>query len=261
MGMVCPVQLTTITSFGLITPAAHQLDQTRKGHCRGRLDGDAFHLCQDVHGAESVFVADAFEQLPPPACAVQHALAEQGISASRVAGGQGGDVRAWRSNRLGGVLILLPGVHHRRAAIGLDAGDGRQCARSGPSGTARRSLSARPSGPNPPLTDWKYQSGARRSRMWIASGASAAVNSSGSCSAISKAMVFIASTDGIERVPRSRYSPRCWANSAASFFRLVVRSGNFDHLGAIDGYFAHLLGRHQAGQERPQLDPGSGSIS
>ncbi len=104
-------------------PQARQLDQTCKGYRCGRFNRYPLQLRQEMHGAEGVFITDALENRPAPGLCP---LEKQCIGATGIASCQDCDMSARRYHRLSRILALLPGLHHRRAAVCLDAGDARQ---------------------------------------------------------------------------------------------------------------------------------------
>src|SRR5262245_62051289 len=106
---------------GFDNSCTHKFEQTRKCHTRSWLRGNPFHLCQYMHGAESILIADAFEDT----VGFIDLLAEHHVRSTGVARGKCLDTSLGGKDWFRFLQTFLPTQDHRCAAIRLDRCDGR----------------------------------------------------------------------------------------------------------------------------------------
>ena len=254
---------------GFDVAEADKLDQAGKGNRGSRLHRDALHFAKDVNGAEGLFVGNA---LKDAAAALLHALAQDGVGAARVSGGEGGNVGAGGADGVGNIEVLLPGVGHGGAAGSLNAGQGRQAIDQAHLAKLKKALlntmraEAAANGLDVPIGGAPERMAAA-ALITLAGWGRASPKGWRGAEHIGKLFDHFKG-DGFHRLDRRDGARAAFevqitlaGELGGNLLGLIVRGGNLDNLGAIEGHFTHFFGRDEAGQEGPELDTRAGGIS
>ncbi len=231
---------------------ADQFEQTREGHTSRTLHRDTIQLRHNADSSEGLLIADRLEGPPM----LSDHVSQEDVGRPGAARGQRDDAGARIEHRLGFLQALPEGLHHRRASLGLDAGQLRHPVHQPHLHELLISLpdAYRPHTPANSL-DVPIRGQPGSPPAWLAS--------------IYQPGQLLGNLEGdcLHTLPRCKGSYTAIAKQVLSLrklgcdlFRLVVGAGDLDHLTAVDRHLSHLLRRHQAREESPELDACQGGI-
>ena len=272
---------------GLNRAEADQLDQASESDGGSRLDRNAFHLGDDVDGAEGFFVGNAVEDATGGSGGgggggggdaigldasgagngqrreggVEHALAEEGVSATRIAGGEGGDEGARVADRVCLRQALHPGMNHGGTAGRLDMSHGGLAIGEAQAVELSKAfLDAMRAKTTADSLDVPIRGAPGR-------GVRAHACDPGACHAPLRGAEALGellgdlegdSFHGLNGGDGARAALQVEAaltgELGGDLLDLVVGGGDFDDLGAVNGDLSHFFGWDEAGEEGPELD-------